>query len=64
MQAACEAFVSSYRTSYRMPIVTVRINNIYGPNQWDVKVVPRFIKLAFEEKEFTIQVYFKQLIYK
>ena len=43
-----------------MPIVTVRMNNIYGPNQWDVKLMPKFIKLAFHEQEFTIQVNFVQ----
>ncbi|CEF60842.1 dTDP-D-glucose 4,6-dehydratase [Strongyloides ratti] len=37
------------------------INNIYGPNQWDVKIVPRFITLAIDKKKFTIQGEGKQL---
>jgi dTDP-D-glucose 4,6-dehydratase len=56
LQAAEEAFVHSYHISYTMPLVMVRVNNVYGPNQWDVKVVPRFIRLAYEQRPFTIQV--------
>ncbi|KHJ80650.1 hypothetical protein OESDEN_19672, partial [Oesophagostomum dentatum] len=37
------------------------MNNIYGPNQWDVKVVPRFIEIAKVRGEYTIQGSGKQL---
>lgn len=37
-QIAGEAYVHAYRFVYGVPIVMARINNIYGPNQWDVKV--------------------------
>ncbi|CAJ0963260.1 unnamed protein product, partial [Mesorhabditis belari] len=52
---AGEAYVHAYRTVYGLPIVMARINNIYGPNQWDVKVVPRFIEIAKQRGEYTIQ---------
>lgn len=32
-----------------MPIIVLRINNIYGPNQWDVKVSYNNIQLAVNE---------------
>uniref|UniRef100_A0A914W4T7 dTDP-D-glucose 4,6-dehydratase n=1 Tax=Plectus sambesii TaxID=2011161 RepID=A0A914W4T7_9BILA len=54
-KACCEAFVHSYRASYNLPIIILRINNIYGPNQWNVKVVPRFIQVAREQGKFTVQ---------
>ncbi|KAK0393163.1 hypothetical protein QR680_000082 [Steinernema hermaphroditum] len=60
-KAACEAYVHSYRTCRNIPIIILRINNIYGPNQWDVKVVPRFIEVAKRNEKFTIQGTGKQL---
>ncbi|KAF8360730.1 hypothetical protein PRIPAC_87653, partial [Pristionchus pacificus] len=56
-----EAYAQVYRTAYGLPIVIARINNIYGPNQWDVKVVPRFIEIAKVRGNFTIQGSGKQL---
>uniref|UniRef100_A0A0N5A393 dTDP-D-glucose 4,6-dehydratase n=1 Tax=Parastrongyloides trichosuri TaxID=131310 RepID=A0A0N5A393_PARTI len=54
-KSACEMYVQIYLQTYKMPIVLLRINNIYGPNQWDVKIVPRFITLAINKEKFTIQ---------
>ncbi|VDN28490.1 unnamed protein product [Gongylonema pulchrum] len=47
--------------TFGMPIIILRINNIYGPNQWDVKVVPCFIEVAKNKKKFTVQGTGKQL---
>lgn len=58
---AGEAFVRAYIAQYNLPIVTARMNNIYGPNQWNVKVVPRFIQIATARGEYTIQGSGKQL---
>uniref|UniRef100_A0A0K0EGQ4 dTDP-D-glucose 4,6-dehydratase n=1 Tax=Strongyloides stercoralis TaxID=6248 RepID=A0A0K0EGQ4_STRER len=60
-KSACEMYVQIYLQTYKLPIVILRINNIYGPNQWDVKIVPRFITLAIDKKKFTIQGEGKQL---
>lgn len=42
-KAGAELLVSSYYTSYKLPIVVVRCNNIYGPRQYPEKVIPSFI---------------------
>uniref|UniRef100_A0A9J2P7K1 dTDP-D-glucose 4,6-dehydratase n=1 Tax=Ascaris lumbricoides TaxID=6252 RepID=A0A9J2P7K1_ASCLU len=86
-KAACESYAHMYRQQFGIPIVILRINNIYGPNQWDVKaccycycfchyswslepsqfksnvfeVVPRFIEIAKNRENFTIQGSGKQL---
>ncbi|KAL3994427.1 NAD dependent epimerase/dehydratase family protein [Acanthocheilonema viteae] len=60
-KAACESYVHICCELFAMPIIILRINNIYGPNQWDVKVVPRFIKLAKNMEKFTVQGSGKQL---
>jgi dTDP-D-glucose 4,6-dehydratase len=38
-----------------MPIIITRGNNVYGPNQYPEKLIPRFIKLLLENKPVTIQ---------
>ncbi|CAD5216591.1 unnamed protein product [Bursaphelenchus okinawaensis] len=58
---AAEHYANLYRQSYRLPITILRINNIYGPNQWDVKLVPRFIDVARNCQKFTVQGTGKQL---
>ncbi|VDK69168.1 unnamed protein product [Litomosoides sigmodontis] len=60
-KAACESYIHFCCETYSMPIIMLRINNVYGPNQWDVKVVPHFIKLAKNMEKFTVQGNGKQL---
>ncbi len=38
-----------------MPIIITRGNNVYGPNQYPEKLIPKFIKLLKENKKVTIQ---------
>ncbi|KAL7076076.1 hypothetical protein ACQ4LE_004365 [Meloidogyne hapla] len=54
-KAIGEYYVHLYQQIYGLPICTVRINNIYGPNQWDVKLVPRFIEIARNGGKFPVE---------
>tara|TARA_Y100000385_G_scaffold218810_1_gene228180 strand:+ start:7481 stop:9376 length:1896 start_codon:yes stop_codon:yes gene_type:complete len=54
-KAGAELIVQSYYHSYKMPIIITRGNNVYGPNQFPEKVIPKFIKLLKENKKITIQ---------
>ena len=54
-KAAAEMLVQSYNHSFNMPIIITRGNNVYGPNQYPEKVIPRFIKQLKEGKKVTIQ---------
>ena len=38
-----------------MPIIITRGNNVYGPNQYPEKLIPRFIEQLKENKKVTIQ---------
>ena len=38
-----------------MPIIITRGNNVYGPNQYPEKVIPKFIKQLKEDRKITIQ---------
>ena len=53
-KAAAEMIVHSYIDSYKMNIKTIRCNNVYGPNQYPEKLIPKFKKLLREGKKCTI----------
>ncbi len=54
-KAGAELIAQSYNHSYKMPIIITRGNNVYGPNQYPEKLIPKFIKLLREDKKVTIQ---------
>ena len=54
-KAAAEMLVYSYNDSFNMPIIITRGNNVYGPNQYPEKVIPRFIKQLKNGEKVTIQ---------
>lgn len=54
-KAGAELIAQSYCHSYKMPIIITRGNNVYGPNQYPEKLIPRFIQLLRENKKLTIQ---------
>ena len=54
-KAGAELIAQSYNHSFKMPIIITRGNNVYGPNQYPEKLIPKFIKLLKENKKVTIQ---------
>ncbi|KAF2874653.1 hypothetical protein BDV95DRAFT_563360 [Massariosphaeria phaeospora] len=44
-KAAAEMMVSAYRNSFKLPLITVRSNNVFGPHQFPEKIIPKFIML-------------------
>ena len=54
-KAGAELLAQSYNHSFKMPIIITRGNNVYGPNQYPEKLIPRFIQLLKEGKKVTIQ---------
>ena len=53
-KAAAEFIVRSYHHSFKMPTVIIRSNNVYGPNQYPEKVVPRFCQQLLNKEKLTI----------
>ncbi len=53
-KAAAEMYVNAYRHSYGLNTIVTRCNNVYGPNQYPEKLIPKFIKLLKENKKCTI----------
>ena len=53
-KAAAEMIVRSYIESFNMNIKVIRCNNVYGPNQYPEKLIPKFKRLLKEDKKCTI----------
>ena len=53
-KAAAEMLVNSYIHSFNLNCIITRGNNVYGPNQYPEKLIPKFIKLLKEDKKCTI----------
>ena len=54
-KAGAELIAQSYNHSFNMPIIITRGNNVYGPNQYPEKVIPRFIQQLKNKEKVTIQ---------
>ena len=53
-KAAAEMYVNSYMHSYGLKCIITRGNNVYGPNQYPEKLIPKFIKLLKNGDKLTI----------
>lgn len=53
-KASAEMYVMSYRHSYNLKTIITRGNNVYGPNQYPEKLIPKFIQLLQNQKPCTI----------
>ncbi len=53
-KAAAEMIVRSYIESFDMNIKVIRCNNVYGPNQYPEKLIPKFKRLLKEGEKCTI----------
>jgi len=54
-KAGAELIAQSYNHSFHLPIIITRGNNVFGPNQYPEKLIPRFIQLLRANKKVTIQ---------
>jgi len=54
-KAGAELIAQSYYHSYKMPIIITRGNNVYGPNQYPEKLIPKFILHLLNNEKVTIQ---------
>ena len=54
-KAGAELLAQSYNHSYKMPIIISRGNNVFGPNQYPEKLIPKFIEQLKNGQKVTIQ---------
>ena len=53
-KAGAEMLVIAYGRSYGLPFIITRGNNVYGPNQYPEKAIPKFSILASRGKKIAI----------
>ncbi|KAJ7958639.1 trifunctional UDP-glucose 4,6-dehydratase/UDP-4-keto-6-deoxy-D-glucose 3,5-epimerase/UDP-4-keto-L-rhamnose-reductase RHM1-like [Quillaja saponaria] len=53
-KAGAEMLVMAYHRSSCLPTITTRGNNVYGPNQYPEKLIPKFILLAMKGEKLPI----------
>ena len=53
-KAGAEFLVRSYYHSYNLPVCIIRGNNVYGPNQYPEKLIPKFIMHILNNEKCTI----------
>ncbi|PNH06230.1 putative rhamnose biosynthetic enzyme 1 [Tetrabaena socialis] len=53
-KAGAELIARAYITSYKMPIIITRGNNVYGPHQFPEKLIPKFTLLAARGKDLPV----------
>jgi len=53
-KAAAEMVVRAYQTSYGLPVIITRGNNVYGPGQYPEKIIPKFLMQVMKNTPLTI----------
>ena len=53
-KAGAEMLVNSYIYSFKLPCIITRCNNVYGPNQYKEKLIPKFLYLLDNDENLTI----------
>ena len=53
-KASAEMLVSAYKYSYKIKSIITRCNNVYGPNQYPEKLIPKFIRLLKNNEKMTV----------
>lgn len=49
-----ESMAMTYYHSFKVPVVITRGNNVFGPNQYHEKIIPKFIKMLKNGEKCTI----------
>lgn len=53
-KGAAELLVKSYQTSFGIPVIITRGNNVFGPFQYPEKIIPKFVCQILTGKNVTI----------
>ena len=53
-KAGAEMIAHAYFTSYGLPVMSIRTNNVYGPRQYPSKLIPKFVMLSLDGRPLPV----------
>lgn len=53
-KAAAEMIISGFLQSFKLPIVMIRANNMFGTRQYPEKIIPKFMLMLMQDQKLTI----------
>ena len=53
-KAGAEMIARAYHTSYQLPVIVTRGNNVYGPHQFPEKMIPKFTLRAMRGEDLPV----------
>ncbi|KAF2088168.1 NAD(P)-binding protein [Saccharata proteae CBS 121410] len=53
-KAAAEMMVNAYWKSFKLPVIIIRANNVYGPHQFPEKIIPKFAMLLHRRRKLLL----------
>lgn len=53
-KAAAEMVINGYMRSFKLPVLMIRANNMFGIRQFPEKIIPKFILMLDEDKPLTL----------
>lgn len=53
-KAAAEMVINGYKQSYKLPVIIIRANNIFGIRQYPEKIIPKFLLSLMNGEKLTI----------
>jgi dTDP-glucose 4,6-dehydratase len=53
-KASAELLVTSFFHTFKLPVIIVRVGNVYGLHQSPDKIIPKFIRLLRDKKKLTV----------
>lgn len=53
-KAAAEMIINSYMQSFKLPVIMIRANNMFGTRQYPEKIIPKFILMLMRDQKLTL----------
>lgn len=53
-KAAAEMIINGFIQSFKLPVVMIRANNMFGTRQYPEKIIPKFMLMLMQDKTLTI----------
>ncbi len=53
-KAAAEMIIHGFRRSFKLPVIMIRANNMFGKRQYPEKIIPKFTLMLMQDQKLTL----------